>query len=337
MQCRLKIDKSDLTKIETEDRPDFVFFATHNQIIYRDKQFISMASCSGELICQVDLPPNHNQYEHLEFDDSVLFVMNGTHLVWIDFEGISPTTTILHPLKIGQCVTKLFHAKDKNGIIFGTKKLGKIQFVNYDFIANNRIAQTSSWEADEITSIRVEGNILHAILDTSTIVACDMSTGETLWTRFETGLVQRGLALIDGWIYYTSQGLLKKTNGETQKTIRIPLIRLSSIESSTGKTLYFTVKENKTLCRYDITSGRLVWKIQGQHTILDSTQALDEANNNLLLVRAPEYIGIISLDKGRAEANIRPGRIRRLRRTGDHILIHKENGSTTLVPGIEDD
>ncbi len=180
----------------------------------------------------------------------------------------------------------------------------------------------------------VEKDILYAVLDYSTILSCNMQTGETLWTRFETAKILRGIIPVEGWLFYTSQGFLKKTNGTEQELVRIPLIRLHSIECHIGNELYFTSKEGASLCKYNLQSRKTIWQIHGQHIIEESLQIKNSKNDNLLLAKTANHVSVINLDKGKSEANIRVANIDRLRRTGDHVLIHKKNGSTVLIPGV---
>ncbi len=330
MTCKL-----DLDNLQPDDRNEFVFFATHDFIIYKNRNRLELASCEQEVLSGAVLPIDYRKYEVLDLGDALFFLFNGLEIVIMDKQGLLPIQFKLDPLKIGQAVTKIFPSSE-NGVIFGTKQADRIQFVNYDFMERNRIAQSAFWKVTMVTDCNVTSNILYAVLDNSIIVACDMSTGETIWTKFETAKINRGIFFHDNFVFYSCQGLLKKTDGKTTQVIRIPLISVHSLEHISGGKAYVTSNEGKNLCQYDLLTETLKWEIFSHYPILESLPAKGKPNDNLLLVRTTDYMGIVNISAGRAETHVRSSNISRIRETTDHILIHKSTGSTTLLSGTED-
>lgn len=329
MSCSL-----DLKNLHTDNRNEFVLFATHNFLLYREKNKLVLASCDGTRLSEIVLPVGSDEYECLDLGDSIFFMFRGQEIVTVDKNGFEPIKHSVSPTKVGIGITECFQASE-NCIIIGTKQADRVQFINYNFMEQQREAQTSFWKVKEVTDIIHDKNtnIIYAVLDSSIIVACDMKTGETLWTRFETALVNRGMSVHEGNLFYSCQGLLKKTDGQKTESIRLPLISACSIEHGSGQSLYIT-NECKSLCRYDINSRILVWEIHGQQEIKNSLAARSQDGSEILLLQTKEYIGIVNLTSGTSESFIRTPNILKMRITGDHLLIQKTNNMTILVPGI---
>jgi hypothetical protein len=331
MNCRL-----DLENLVTEDRSETILYATHDNIVYRESNRIIMGSCGGEHLSDVKAPPDYAKYEFLDVDDAVLFVFNNMDVAVLDKSGMMPHEYRLDLLKVGRCITKLYPSNDPNQVIFGTLQGDRIQFVNYDFMNQQRIAQTASWKVSSVTDTCFQDMILYAVLDQSSIVACDMTTGETLWTRFETAKINRGIVPHNGRLVYCCQGLLKKVQDKDIEITRVPLLSASSIEHHDDRNIYFTSNEGKNVCAYYTVTDKLRWQIFGRKFIQESIVVQDVNKNDLLLARTDDHIAIANLSLGRAESAIRTPNIYRLRQTQDHVLIQKTIGTTTLIPGVED-
>ena len=79
----------------------------------------------------------------------------------------------------------------------------------------------------------------------------------------------------------------------------------------------------------------MIWEIHGRYPIKESILVKSEDDEDIMLVRTENYMGMINLDKGQAKDNIHTAKITKLRSTSDHVLIYKKDGTTVLVPGIE--
>ena len=323
----------DIEKIELQDRVEYILYSSQDIIIYRKNNQIITASCSGEILSAIHAPIDCANYNFLDLKDMVLFLFNNSNICILDKTGIDPIQHFLNPIRVGRCVTPLFYGNSANNVIFGTKVENRIQFVNYDFISQNRITQTSSWKVASITSVIVTDDFnLYAILDESIIVCCDMTTGETLWTKFETAKINKGITVQSGYLIYTCQNLIKKTAGKETTTIRIPLIDVTSVEHSNDRNLYLSY-QNKNLCCYNTISETLMWEINGNHKIKESLIIQDKEDSDILIVNADSYLSFVNLTLGKVEKTIRIGSGFRLRKTGDHILIQKNIGSSSILAG----
>lgn len=331
MSCKL-----DLDNLVTEDRSETILYATHDNIVYRESNRIIMGSCVGEQLSEVKSPPDYAKYEFLDLGDAVLFIFNSSDVVLLDKHGMLPHEHRLDPFKVGRCITKLYPSNDPNRVVFGTTQGGRIQFVNYDFMSQQRIAQTASWKTSSITDTCFQDMILYAVLDQSTIMACDMTTGETLWMRFETAKISRGIAVQNGYLVYCCQGLFKKVQDKNIEAIRVPLVSASSIEHHDDRNIYFTSNDEKNVCAYYSVTNKLRWQVFGRKIIQESIVVQDVNDNDLLLARTDDYIAIVNLSLGKAESAIRTPNVYRVRQTQDHVLIQKTVGTTTLIPGVED-
>jgi len=306
-------------------------------MIYREHNQILLGSQAEGVLSSVTAPVDYAKYEFIDLGDAVLFMFNGTALILIDKSGMVPQEEKLDPIKTGRCVTKLFASNDDDRVIFGTKQGDRIQFVNYDFMSRERVAQTASWKVSSVTDSCVSDMVLYAVLDHSTIVACDMNTGETLWTRFETGTVNRGIAAQNGFLVYCCQGLLKRVQDKDVHSTRIPLISASSVEHQDTRNVYITSNNCKHIGCYYTVNDNLKWQVYGRHPITDSVVVKDKNQNDILLAQTSDYVAIVNLSTGVSESTIRTRNLQRIRVTGDHLVIQKSKGGVTLIPGVSDE
>ena len=332
MDCKLEIHN-----LETEDRTIPILYATHDFIVYQESNEIVLASCDGTRLSDIVIAVDFHNYECLDLGDALLFMFSGNEILILDKSGMVPVKHKINPA-LGLCVSKvyLFSSLD-NQIIFGTQQTNRIQFVNYDFIGQVRVAQTSSWSAAAVTDSLFVDNILYAVLDKSTLIAVDMSTGELLWTKFETAEIAPGLVTYDKYLLYACHGLLKKTDGHETKSIRIPLTSVSSILHANDREVYATANEGKNVICYSLLPDKLKWEIFGKDQIRDSVLVKSSSNDDVLAVRTDKYVTLINLATGKSEYNIKTNNIARIRKTGDHLLIQKSTRTSTLVPGIHND
>jgi outer membrane protein assembly factor BamB len=279
-------------------------------------------------------PVDYAKYEFLDLDDAVLFVFNGLDLMLLDKSGMVPQSNKLDPVRVGRCITKMYPANNDNRIIFGTQQGERIQFVNYDFMSNTRISQTASWKVAKVTDMCVSDMVLYAVLDQSIIIACDMSTGETLWTRFETGAIQRGIVAQNGFLVYCCQGLIKRVQDKDIQVSRIPLINASSVEHQDTRNIYLTSNNGKNVgCFYTVNES-LKWQVYGRKPILDSVVVKDTREHDIMLAQTEDYVAIVNLTTGASESSVRTKNLYRIRVTGDHVLLQKSKGGVTLIPGV---
>lgn len=330
--------KINTDEIKINERPEHIFYATHDIIIYQDGLSIVLGSRdSDEILTAVNSSYDYTNYECVDLGDSVLIMFDHKSLVLIDKNGMKPISYMLDEHKIGNCLTRPFLSNNPNRIIFGTKLHDRLQFVNFDFMEQKRVTQSSSWKMSRITDLHVNGMMLYATLDNSFLVCCDMTTGETLWTRFETGKIGSGLITYGDHLYYCCQGILKKTDGKTAEVIRIPFIKPVDIVGQYGKFLFFTNKKGNSLCQYNLDERTFTWEIFGSLPIKEVVTVFGvDHNSHIMFLRTSDYISIVDTDRGQALSNIKIKKARRMRLTEDHILVHKHGGGTMLIPGLWD-
>ena len=333
MDCKLQI-----LNLEPEDRTVSILYATHNFIVYQEKNGLVLASCDGTRLSDITIAVDYLHHECLDLGDALLFMFFGTEILVLDKNGMVPIKHKLNPTTLGRCVSKIYRFPGSdNQIVFGTQQVNRIQFTNYDFMEQSRLAQTASWNASSITDTLFVDTTLYAVLDKSTIVATDMNTGELLWTRFETAEIAPGLVTHDKYLLYACHGMLRKTDGRETKSIRIPLINVSSILHANDRDIYMTANESKNVLCYSLIPDKLKWEIFGKDQIYESILVKSSEDADILAVRTDNYVTLINISAGKSEYNIKTNNIARVRQTGDHLLIQKSTGSSTLVPGMRDD
>ncbi len=333
MDCKLEIHN-----LNPENRAISILYATHNFIVYKERNGLVLASCDGSRLSDITIAVDCLNYECLDLEDALLFMFSGSEILILDKSGMVPVKHKLNPTTLGRCISKIYRfSGSTDQIVFGSQHESRIQFVNYDFMNQVRIAQTASWNASAVTDTLLIDTILYAVLDKTIIVAVDMSTGELLWTKFETAEITPGLVTYDKYLLYTCHGMLKKTDGQETQAVRIPLMNISSILYATDREAFMTTNENKNIICYSLVLDKLKWEIFGNDPIHERVLVKSSEDDDILAVRTDQHVALINISTGKSEYNIKTRNIARLRQTGDHLLIQKHTGTSTLVPGIRND
>lgn len=326
-----------LEQLGTEVRKQPVFYASHEHIVYKEGQYLVFANCSEEIISRVNCPANARQYEFLDLGDALLFVFGGKDFVLFDKFGEQPISDRFDVSVWGRIITKLYPSHHKNAVIFGTKLQDKIQFINYNFINNKRISQSTSWKIHKIDDVVVKDGVLYAILDSSFLNACKVETCETLWTRFEYSIIKPKIIPYKRGLLYTCQNTLKYTEGKTSTLTKIPLVYISKLIGIRNNHLFFISNQNKNVCAYNLVDKKLVWEITGNNPILETLLAKGKSHydiDDILLARTKDELSIVNLSRGRSTHCFKLPNVYRMRQTGDHILVHKYDQQTDMLPGI---
>jgi len=256
-----------LSGIEKEVRNHFVFYATNELIIYKDRQYILAHTCDGTEICRIRYSGDYKHYESIEFHDAVILIFSGKHLVFIDKYGSNSFNFDIPIEKFGRSLSKIIKAPNDNSIIFGAKLYGRIHFVNFDFMTHKRIWQTSSWEVEYVNNVVDGGHTIYSLMDNTFIVSFDKN-GKTKWTRFESGQSQPSLIPFSDRLLYASEGGLRITDGKNVENIRIPMVRPTSLETLIGDKLYFTTRDKRNIGCYNIKKKEMIWEITGSFPII---------------------------------------------------------------------
>ena len=326
-----------LSKIELEPRQQSVFYATHKFIVYKDHLSLHLANCEGKILNSLRCPPDHRLFECIDLDDAVLFIFAGKQSLVLDKSGNEPIERAMAVEKIGRSVTPLLPSNDPFGVILGTRIAGNIQFINYDFMGGHRLMQTASWKMEKISHLCVRYDTVYGLLDNVFLVSCSAMTGETFWTRFETGQIAPKLIPYEEGLFYACQGVLKRLEDGKSSITRIPLARVYSLEYKAGDDLYLTSNEGKHLCCYNLKDNELSWEITGQLPIQETLVVQGKRRGRLydiMAIRTKDHFSLVDLSRGTTIYHALSVGIHRIRQTEDHILIHKFHGPTDLLAGI---
>lgn len=323
--------------------PDFqftdstVFYADNLLTIYRDGPYVRAVDDNDEQIAKIRCPSNFKQFESVDLEDSVLLMFSGNVVTLLDKTGIDIDVFTLETNKFGNCVTPMKLSKDKASLVFGTRSRGHIQFVNFDFSNQKRIAQTSSWKMATINDFTIYEDVLYALLDNSFIMTAQISTCESLWNRFETGQIKPKLVPSGKEVYYACGNVLKVRDPDV-KSIKIPLVRVNSVEAKFGNLVIMTSMGGLSLCCYDITKEEVKWEIRSNLAIqqtLPTKILVGGKANDAVIVRTKDHVTIVDCIKGKNVFHAKFENIARIRQTGSHLLLHKYNGSTGVIPGVQ--
>jgi outer membrane protein assembly factor BamB len=323
----------DLNSLGPEQRDAFVFYASSSFIIYKSDVNIDKSSCDGSLLSRFPCPVDYHYYDFAETPNGILFMLGGKTLAFIGhdnsvlFHDISPS--------LGVIVTKIY-AYD-GYCIFGTRLANRVQFIKYDYKNKARMCQTSSWPMAKINDTIVYGNLLYALLDNALLVCCDMSNGQTLWTRVETSLVNKNLLLYKGKLLYCNQGLLKIVQEGKSQNRRIPFTLPTSLFCEINDNLYYLCNNGLNMACYNLHTSTLAWEIEGNVPIDMPLRVRGKQSSidDVALIKIGDDIAFVNLTYGKMIYTIPRPNIKGFRETADHVLIHKHDGTTELLPGIK--
>ncbi len=326
-ECILNLDA-----LEIESRTQTVFFATNEFILYKDKNSIVLSSCDGTELSKLKCPTGYRAFECCDFGDILVFMFAGKHISVVDPFGI-PIQYELEIEKFGHSITKPFCNGD-DMIVFGAQSKDQVHFIGYDFMRRTRKFQTQSWKMAKISDMLVDANHIYGLFDNAYIVCCDVKTGETLWSRFETGIIKPKLLRYEDDILYASRGVLKRASKKGIDSIKIPLMRVWTLEALIGEKLYLTASMGNDLCCYDLRKQKTVWRVRGQMPILQTLCLKGITNGKIhdaMILRMKGFLSVIDLTVGRSVHLIHSDRIENVRKTRDHVLIHKHQGRTDMI------
>jgi len=255
----------------------------------------------------------------------------------LDKFGEDPITRKLDTGQWGKIITKLYPSHNKNAVVFGTQIRDKVQFINYNIISDERISQSTSWDVRGIDDVAIKGNIIYAILNSSFLVSCNIETCETLWQRFEYSIISPKIIPYKGGLLYTCQNVVKYTNGNTSEPTKIPLVQISNLIGVRQNHLFFTSNQNQNVCAYSLLDNKLIWEITGQAEITDTLLCKGKSHydiDDILLAKTKNALSIVNLTRGRSTHFFKLPNVYKLRQTGNHILVHKYNRQTDMIPGV---
>ena len=314
---------------------DTIFYADDEMMIYRDGPFVRAVESQGDLIQTIRCPSNFKHFESIDLGHMVLLMFSGEQIILLNKRNTESSVHGLAVHKFGACITPLLLSKNTQGVVFGTRSRGYVQFVHYDYIAQKRVSQTSSWKMANITDFTVKDDKLYALLDNSFMICSNIQNCEPLWTRFETGKISPQIIPDGDEIFYACQGVLKRRNPEVE-SIKIPLVKVHTVEAKFGDKVILTAMGGKSLCGFDVVTRETKWEIRSNLAILQTLpiRILTEGKlRDALAIRTKNHITIVDCSKGKTVYHNQFDNLTRIRKTGSHLLLHKYNGSTGVIKG----
>lgn len=317
--------------VESRHRP--VFYASSDLIIYKNGQSIQADDCSGNEITRVVCPVDARVYEYIDLGDSILFIFGGNELIFIDKSGDLPYRHKFDT-KLGKIVTPIFLSTDDNCIVFGTKSHNGIQFMNYNFIDQKRISQTSTWNFKSVTDIIQYNNTVYAVLDSTFLVEFDNSTCEVKNIRSETSLISPKIFGTNNGIIYLSQSSIREWNGKQVESVRTPISSTSRLLGISQECCYL-VTDKTNISAFDKKLGSIIWEIKSDKIIYDSLTIKGIGSDNktfdIGVVQSSDTITLINFLKGRIIRSFPTLDAYKIRTTSDHILIHRYGQQTDML------
>jgi hypothetical protein len=321
-----------LQNLGLEHRNQFIFFASNKTIVYRQDANIEKASCDGEVLTRFPCPLDYRHYELVERPEELIFVLGGRTIARIG----NKNDVAFHDLNVSLFgIAKTEICDSQGSLIFGTRSSNRLQFVGYDVDEQKRRFQTSSWTMSSIDAVKSNGPVFYGLFDRVIIGCWDSSTGEQKFTKMETDTIDKSiLPYKNGLLYVTQNCLRYLVNGKTT-TIKIPLVRPSKLLGVENDNIYLLGNGTNIYC-YNMITERLVWNVANSKPI-DKwliTQGRGQSTVSVIMLVAPEDILLIDATNGHFLYSIPCVDVYRIRQTADHILLHKNNNTTDLIPSL---
>lgn len=322
----------DLSDFRFDERNHSVFYSSKDFIAYRDRYRINFSDCQNNILASYTCPADFLNFEMFENDAAIVIILGGKNLIAFDKKNKQSYQDTYNITNIGRCITKIVSADTITAIVFGTLMNKKVQLVNFDFIDQVRRFQTQSWELNNINDICQNGSNIYLLISGSLLVATTTEC-ETIWTKFETGIIRPNLLTSSNNLYYNYNSFIKSYKSDP---IRLPTLKVSSLESLVEDgNLYCTVGDRSGICCYNLKSALVTWEIRGNSPI-DETLTIKGRDKSgtwdIMLFRSKDHFGMINLNKGKTILYRKCDGIHKLRLSGDHVLIHKRN-KTEIISG----
>ena len=332
-----KICLINLDKIEISTFPNYVFYLTDKEIIYKDKAHLIYADCNNNILSALSLPVDHKNYQFLDLGGRILILFAGKTFCLFDKNSNQSSCIEFNHKLYGRCITKIFKGKEENTIIFGTKLHTRIQLICYNFVENKRIYQSSSWQANEISDLIESENSIFILLDKTLLFECGFDC-EIKWNRFEVTSIKENLIYYDNSVVYTCRDIIRKVNKDSILNTKLTGLQITSLLCEKNGKLYFTTNEKKNISCYDIKNEKLLWELKGHDKILQAIMGSGEFKNevhDILVLRFASHIGIVDLTTVRSIYYVQLDNIREIKISGKNILLQKYIGMTDVINGTD--
>lgn len=308
-----------------EHRDNFIFYACKDFIIYKDNLNIVKKSCSGEILTTLPCPNDFRHYEFTTEPNSITLILNGKH--YINFKNDNSAN--FHDMEV-QCITKIHNFFGQ--LVFGTRDMNRVQFLRYDPNTQKRVCQTASWNMKKLNFVMRDHFLLGAV-DEIFVICANMMKGEILWTKLETGRISRIFSYLNG-LLYASQGILRFADNGKINPIKVPFTKADNIVHINGDNIYLTTNDSKNLCCFNIENRKVYWEISGGGDAIGDGIITKADNKDIFVAKTGLDISLFDLNSGVKIYTIPSPQCLKIRKTGESILIHKEDDSTDIIPEV---
>lgn len=321
-----------LSNIQLIPKNEVVFYLNQSIVAYKRNNYLIIDNCNGQTIKTMFLPPDWRHFQVLELSTHIIIIFGGKHILLIQNDLNNFEYFKINEMSLSKCVTPIYPGLNHNEIVFGTSIRGGLQVVSYDILTQKRIIQSSSIKMNHFNDFLVHNNMAYGLLDNTYLFCCDIDTGEIQWKRFEVNEIKPKIQIINNEVLYTSRGQLKKTNGISVDTLKVPFTKVSSIEALIKDQIYFTANDKTKLMCLNNKTSTIEWEMNVE-TINQSLilTGLDKNKiNDLLLVMSDNQISIINLTTKQVVYKNKCLDISCMRLLKNNILIHRQNKTDIL-------
>lgn len=322
-----------LEQFSFEPRNYFIFYSSDKLIVYKNNNFLVISDCKDNIKYQIKLPNNYKIFESIDLDDCVLFMFSGKEILIVNKDTFESTFYAMEYEKFGIGTTKILPGFSPDEIIFGTQCRGGLQVVSYNFRERCRSAQSMTMKMTKFTDFLLENSKIYAVMDSTYILCLEPSTCETLWKKFETSAITPKVLLNNNQVLYTCQGSIKEISKLDSRTIKIPFIKVSSLENVSDDLIYFTYDDKNNLACYNTKLSTVEWEIKNIGPIKQSFMLngiFNKNNHEVLLGYNNDNLFLVDLTSKQIVYKSKMN-ILSMKESGQHILIYKTNGMTDII------
>jgi len=325
-----------LEEVGLEHRDHFIFYLSHEMVIFRHRQQIVVSDCQGNELDRTPCPPDYYKYECAETDNDIVIFLGGKTICTVN-KLTGKCSIFEFPVqKLGRNISSIFVSG--GGIIFACTLQGKIHLVNYDIHNELRLYQTSSWAVSKLNDIVEKDNLIYLLMDNSFIACCDKETCETLWTRFEAGTIEPKIVPCQNGIAYVCHNILRITQGKEVQNIKVPAMQINSVQGISNN-VFLLSQDRKTICSFNIENEDLKWEVNGNEGILETILVKGQYQKvlqDVLFVRTSSYITILNASTGQVNSHFNAHEVTGMKLSHKHILVHKRQNKTDIIGGMTD-
>lgn len=323
-----------LDKLASTTVPYKVYCSTGDHTVSRQQNQIQFADCYNNVQGKISAQVDDDHFVYTESPQRIFMIFAGRTVVAIDKQTGSSVVHQLDPTRIGQCTTKIWALEED--LVFGTRSMGRSQIVRYNPLLQKRVCQSSSWNLDSITDFQCNGKYAYMTLNKSMIVKTDMSTGMTLFNRFESGSIGKNLCLYQNGIVYPLNGVITVCVHPEAQRQPCPK-QVESTEHVQGNDLFLVCKDS--LCCYNMSSKELRWSTPNDSIIRQTilTQAMRDGQLlEILIVRLDDAISFVNAATGQIVRNEKCTKNVGMKLTGNNLVVHRESSVSTVFQGAAD-